>query len=130
MNPGYGGPGRASSITGTSVYYAGGGGGGGSACGPSYAPLPTAAQPGPSGSPGAPGGQGGGGSGGPNNFNNAPASYGAAIAGALNTGGGGGGGNNNGPGTGSNDGVAGFSYYNWGNSDGSPGGPGIVIIRY
>ena len=63
---GAGGPGRASDITGSRVYYAGGGGGG------AYAP--------PGGTPG-PGGLGGGGAGGVG---------GSGVSGTANTGGGGG----------------------------------------
>jgi hypothetical protein len=71
---GNGGVGIASSITGSSVYYAGGGGGGG------YQPF---------GNPAGTGGNGGGGDGGYPNGS-------AGSAGGTNTGGGGGGGSGNG----------------------------------
>ena len=72
----YGGDGLASSITGTSTYYAGGGGG-------SNAPASSAI----------PGGLGGGGNGRSGDLRNAGSN---ATAGQINTGGGGGGGGRNG----------------------------------
>jgi hypothetical protein len=109
---GEGGPGRASSITGTPIIYAGGGGGGGA-----YTENVLGAAGGPGG-----GGRGAG--------TNLAADGNSAQAGSVNTGGGGGGGQNNNPGNGG----IGFENQNYGQtrggSDAADGGPGIVIIRY
>ena len=93
-----GGIGVASSITGTSVYYAGGGGGGGTSDGENYG--------------GGSGGAGGGGNGG-NGYGQGSGQSGTPGSGGVaNTGGGGGGG----------------AHTDYGSGNGGAGGSGVVYI--
>jgi hypothetical protein len=109
--PGTGGPGKISTILGTSYYWGGGGGGSG------YSAV------------GGNGGLGGGGggavlttTGGTGGINNGAAGGGGAINSQCNTPGGAGGANTGG-------GGGGGSHYN-SNNYGGAGGSGMVIIRY